>query len=63
MVSAEAVCAGSEMLADIRRVRGTETLNATLRTYLFFPKQLEAQEFSLVERTWALKVASPGFKS
>lgn len=29
----------------------------------FFPKQLEAQEVSLVERTWALEVASPGFKS
>ena len=63
MISAEAVRARFEMLADIRRVRGTETLNARLLTYLVFPKQLEAHGIFLVERIWALEVPSPGFKS
>ena len=63
MISAEAVHARFEMLANIRRVRETETLNARLLIYLVFPKPLEAHGIFLVERTWALEVASPGFKS
>ena len=46
MLSAEAVHARFEMLADIRRVRETETLNARLLTYLVFPNNWKPMGFS-----------------
>lgn len=55
MAGGKAVCAGVEMLADVRRNRRVETRNARLRTSLPPAKQLEAQEVFLVERPWALE--------